>query len=260
MRFDLELKGRRALVTGGTKGVGAAVVDVLREAGVKVVAAARSAPHETADGVRYLTADITTAKGCAQVARGMFEQMGGIDILVNVLGGSSAPPGGFAALDDDAWRREIDLNLMPAVRLDRALLPSMLAQRSGVIVHVTSIQHQLPLPESTTAYAAAKAALSTYSKSLSKEVAPEGVRVVRVSPGWVETEAAVALAERLAGQAGTDYEGGKQIIMRSLGGIPLGRPAKPREVAELIAFVASPRAASITGTEYVIDGGTVPTA
>jgi len=149
---------------------------------------------------------------------------------------------------------------MPAVRLDRALLPAMLVQGEGVIIHVTSIQRELPLPESTTAYAAAKAALSTYSKSLSKEVTPKGVRVVRVSPGWIETEASVALAERLATQAGTDYEGGKQIIMDSLGGIPLGRPAKPQEVANLIAFLASPLAASISGTEYVIDGGTVPTA
>lgn len=83
---------------------------------------------------------------------------------------------------------------------------------------------------------------------------------MRVSPGWVETEASVALAERLAQQAGTDYEGGKQLIMESLGGIPIGRPSKPVEVANLIAFLASSRAASITGTEYVIDGGTVPTA
>jgi NAD(P)-dependent dehydrogenase (short-subunit alcohol dehydrogenase family) len=118
----------------------------------------------------------------------------------------------------------------------------------------------LALPESTTAYAAAKAALSTYSKSLSKEVTPKGVRVVRVSPGWVESEAAVHLAERLAADAGTDYAGGKQIIMNALGGIPLGRPAKPHEVADLIAFVVSPRAASITGTEIVVDGGTIPTA
>ncbi|HBM12647.1 MAG TPA: short-chain dehydrogenase, partial [Rhodospirillaceae bacterium] len=146
------------------------------------------------------------------------------------------------------------------VRLDRALLPSMIEQGSGVIIHVTSIQHELPLPESTTAYAAAKAALSTYSKSLSKEVTPKGIRVVRVSPGWVETEAAVRLAERLADQSGTDYEGGKQIIMQSLGGIPLGRPARPQEVADLISFLVSPKAASITGTEIVIDGGTVPTA
>ena len=135
----------------------------------------------------------------------------------------------------------------------------MIAQRRGVIIHVTSIQSALPLPESTTAYAAAKAALPTYSKSLSKEVTPKGIRVVRVSPGWVETEAAVALAERLAADAGTDYDGGKQIIMKSLGGIPLGRPASPEEVADLIAFLVSPRAGSITGVEYVIDGGTVPT-
>src|SRR5262249_23334758 len=154
---------------------------------------------------------------------------------VNVVGGSSSPGGGYAALGDAEWARELDLNLMPAVRLDRALLPSMIRQGSGVIVHLTSIQHELPLPESTTAYAAAKAALSTYSKSLSKEVTPKGVRVVRVSPGWVETDAAVDLAQRLAERAGTDYEGGKQIIMRGLGGIPLGRPAKPKEVAELIA-------------------------
>jgi NAD(P)-dependent dehydrogenase (short-subunit alcohol dehydrogenase family) len=145
---------------------------------------------------------------------------------------------------------------MPAVRLDRALLPSMIAQHSGVVIHVTSIQSVLPRPESTIAYAAAKAALSTYSKALSKEVTPKGIRVIRVSPGWVETDAAVELAERVATWAGTDYEGGKQIIMNGIGGIPLGRPAKPTEVADLIAFLVSPRAASITGTEYVIDGGT----
>jgi NAD(P)-dependent dehydrogenase (short-subunit alcohol dehydrogenase family) len=225
-----------------------------------VTATARSVPDPAPSGARYIAADLTTAAGCAAVARAVADRLNGIDILVNVLGGSNAPGGGFAALDDDVWRRELAHNLMPAVRLDRALLPAMIERGSGVIVHVTSIQHALPLPESTTAYAAAKAALSTYSKSLSKEVTPKGIRVVRVSPGWVETEAAVALAERLAAQAGTDYEGGKQIIMKSLGGIPLGRPAKPAEVADLIAFLVSPRASAITGTEHVIDGGTVPTA
>lgn len=260
MVFDLDLTNRRALVTGGTKGIGAAVVEALRDAGARVLAAARSAPAHAMEGTLFISADLTTAAGCASVAAAAVERLGGIDILVNVLGGSSAHGGGFAALSDDEWQRELDWNLMPAVRLDRALLPAMIEQGSGVIIHVTSIQHELPLPESTTAYAAAKAALSTYSKSLSKEVTPKGIRVVRVSPGWVETEAAVALAQRLAEQAGTDYEGGKQIIMKALGGIPLGRPAKPREVADLIAFLASPRAGAITGTEYVIDGGTVPTA
>jgi len=260
MSFDLGLDGKRALVTGGTKGVGAAVVQALVAAGVSVATTARTVPGTGSEHVRYIAADLMTAQGCTKVAEETLRVFGGIDIIVDVLGGSSAPAGGFAALTDEEWQKEIDHNLMPAVRLDRALLPSMIAQGSGVIIHVTSIQHELPLPESTTAYAAAKAALSTYSKSLSKEVTPKGIRVVRVSPGWIETDAAVALAERLAREAGTDYEGGKKIIMESLGGIPLGRPAKPGEVADLITFLASPRAAAITGTEYVIDGGTVPTA
>ncbi|MGH9806739.1 MAG: oxidoreductase, partial [Terriglobia bacterium] len=163
MSFDLELSDRRALVTGGTKGVGAAVVEVLQDAGARVVACARSVPGEPLKGVRYIAADLSTSAGCAAVAKSVLEELGGIDIVVDVLGGSSAPGGGFAALDDAEWWKEINQNLMPAVRLDRALLPSMIDQGSGVIVHVTSIQHELPLPESTTAYAAAKAALSTYS-------------------------------------------------------------------------------------------------
>jgi NAD(P)-dependent dehydrogenase (short-subunit alcohol dehydrogenase family) len=255
----IDLKGRRALVTAGTKGVGEAVVAALRAAGAEVMTVARSNPGSLPEGVHFLAADLMTAEGCAALAEAATRALGGVDILVNVLGGSSAPGGGFAALDETVWAQEISQNLMAAVRLDRALVPGMIARGSGVVIHVTSIQHELPLPESTTAYAAAKGALATYSKALSKEVTPKGVRVVRVSPGWVETEAAVALAERLAAQAGTDYEGGKAIIMRSLGGIPLGRPAKPSEVADLITFLVSPRAASISGTEYVIDGGTVPT-
>ncbi len=259
MSFDLQLAGMRALVTGGARGVGAAVVQALVEADVRVVAAARSLPSRAVENVRYVAADLSTAEGAHHAADSVRQHLGGIDILVNVVGGSSAPAGGFAVLGDSEWSKELDLNLMSAVRLDRALLPSMIAQRSGVVIHVTSIQRVLPLPDSTIAYAAAKAALSTYSKALSKEVTPKGIRVVRVAPGWIETEASVALAERLAAQAGTDYEGGKQLIMNGLGGIPLGRPAQPREVADLIAFLVSPRAASISGAEYVIDGGTVPT-
>jgi NAD(P)-dependent dehydrogenase (short-subunit alcohol dehydrogenase family) len=257
--MNLGLQGMRVLVTAGTKGVGKAVVELFHELGARVLTTARSRPADTSADV-FVAADLTTIEGCDSVAKAVRANFGGLDIVVHVVGGSSAPGGGFAALGEDEWQNELNLNLLPAVRLDRALLPGMLAQGAGVVIHVTSIQRELPLPESTTAYAAAKAALSTYSKSLSKEVAPKGVRVVRVAPGWIETEASVALAERLALQAGTDYEGGKQIIMNSLGGIPLGRPSKPIEVANLIAFLASPRAATITGTEYVIDGGTVPTS
>jgi len=256
---DLELSGRRALVTGGTKGIGAAVVACLREAGATVLATARTRPDRHEPGCFFVAADITTTQGCATVANAVMQELGGIDIIVHVVGGSSAPGGGFAILDDGEWKRALDQNLLPAVRLDRALLPAMLAQGSGVIVHVTSIQRQMPLPESTIAYAAAKAALANYSKGLSKEVSPKGIRVVRVSPGWVETEAAVRMVERLAKADGIDYELAQKGLMQSLGGIPIGRPAKPKEVADLIRFLVSSRAATITGTEYVIDGGTILT-
>ncbi|WP_018698409.1 SDR family oxidoreductase [Amorphus coralli] len=254
----LTLAGKRALVTSGTRGAGAATVALFRDLGARVLTAARSRPAGEPEAM-FVAADLTTPEGCSALARAVHERLGGIDIIVHMLGGSSAPAGGYEALDDGEWAREIDLNLMPAVRLDRSLVPEMVAQGHGVVVHVTSIQRELPLPEATTAYAAAKAALATYSKSLSKELGPRGIRVVRVSPGWIETEASVRLAERLAREAGADIDHGKRMIMESLGGIPLGRPSRPDEVASLIAFLASDRAGSITGTEHVIDGGTVPT-
>jgi len=200
MSDTLELLGRKALVTGGTKGVGEAVAARLREAGATVLTTARTLRGNSANADLFVAADITTAEGCAAVADAVRTRLGGVDIIVHVVGGSSAPAGGFAVLDDDEWRRALDLNLFTAVRLDRALLPLMLGQGSGVIVHVTSIQRQLPLPEATIAYAAAKAALSNYSKALSKEVSPKGVRVVRVSPGWVETGGAVGLVDEIARQ------------------------------------------------------------
>jgi NAD(P)-dependent dehydrogenase (short-subunit alcohol dehydrogenase family) len=254
----LELEGTRALVTGGTKGVGAAVVAALREAGARVLTTARQRPGNVNEA-EFIAADVSTAAGCAAVADAVRKQLGGIDVLVHVVGGASAPAGGFAVLDDCEWQKALDQNLFAAVRLDRALLPQMIAQGCGAIIHITSIQDRMPLPEATLAYAAAKAALSNYSKGLSKEVSPKGIRVIRVSPGWVETEAAVQLVNRLAEEGGTDFEAARKGLMASLGGIPLGRPAQPKEVADLVAFLASPRAASITGTEYVIDGGTIPT-
>ena len=262
IRLPIELEGRRAVVTGGTKGIGQAVVAHLAGAGARVLTTARSAPAaaDAPAGVTFIEADVATAEGCATVSSAVQQHFGGADIVVHVVGGSSAPAGGFAALDDGEWQKALDQNLMPAVRLDRALLPGMVERGAGVVVHITSIQRQLPLPEATTAYAAAKAALSTYSKSLSKEVGPKGVRVVRVSPGWVETDAAIGLVNRVASESGTDYEGARQALMASLGGIPLGRPALPTEVADLVGFLVSSRAGAITGTEYVIDGGTVPTA
>jgi NAD(P)-dependent dehydrogenase (short-subunit alcohol dehydrogenase family) len=254
-----ELRGLRALVTGASKGIGYAVANQLHVDGARVLATARTAKPGLPDGVQYVAADLTSVEGCGTVVEAVRDRLGSIDIVVHAVGGSSAPAGGFSVLDDDEWQRALNLNLFPAVRLDRALLPRMIAQGSGVIVHITSIQSRLPLADATIAYAAAKAALANYSKGLSKEVSPKGVRVVRVSPGWVETDGAVGLVNELAAKEGTDYNGARTLLMDSLGGIPIGRPAKPAEVADLVAFLASSRAASITGTEYVIDGGTVPT-
>ena len=254
----LTLEGKRALITSGTRGAGSATVRLFNEFGARVLTTARTKPPEMPES-QFVSADLTQAEGCAKVAAAVRERLGGVEIIVHMLGGSSAPAGGYKALDETEWTKEFDLNLLPAVRLDRELIPDMEARGSGVVIHVTSIQRQLPLPDATTAYASAKAALSTYSKALSKEVAPKGVRVVRVAPGWIETEASVELAKRLAKEHGVDVEQGKQMIMTSLGGIPIGRPSKPEEVANLIAFLASDRAASISGAEFVIDGGTVPT-
>lgn len=255
-----EFEGKRALVTGGTAGMGAAVVNILSQGGALVLTTARSAP-KMAHGPEtiFVPADLTTADGCDRVAKEVLARLGGVDIIVHVAGGSTAPSGGFSVLTDHEWQSALDLNLFPAVRLDRALLPSMLERKSGAIVHVSSIQRKLPLFESTTAYAAAKAALTTYSKSLSKELGPRGIRVNTVAPGWTQSAASDALLERLAAKSGADIETARKDLMQALGGIPLGRPNRPEEVAELIAFLVSDRAASITGSEFVIDGGTVPT-
>jgi NAD(P)-dependent dehydrogenase (short-subunit alcohol dehydrogenase family) len=253
-----EFAGKRVFVTGGTKGAGEAIVRRLAAAGANVATTARSKPVGSDLPAYFVSADLGTAAGAVKAADDVMAHLGGVDILVHNLGGSSSPGGGFAALTEELWLEEINLNLLAAVRLDRLIVPGMIERHAGVVIHISSIQRRLPLPESTTAYAAAKAALTTYSKALSKELGPKGVRVTSISPGWIYTTAAQAMVSRLAEHGGTDEETARQGIINALGGIPIGRPAWPWEVAELVAFLASARASSIHGTEYVIDGGTIP--
>ncbi len=253
-----EFAGRRVLVSGGTKGLGRATVERFRAGGARVITAARTI-KDPIEGVEYVQADLTTAEGSQALSNAALKRLGGIDILAHVIGGSASPAGGFAALTDAHWLAELNLNLLAAVRLDRLLTPPMLDPGTGPVVPATSIQSVLPLPESTTGYAAAKAALRTYSKSISKELGPKGVRVNSVSPGWIVTEATGDFLAMLQAANGGTIEDARQSVLDALGGISIGRGADPQEVADLIAYLASDRAAAIHGSEFVIDGGTIST-
>jgi len=223
-----ELSGRRALVTGGTQGAGAAIADQFRREGAEVWTTARHRPDDHPDPRRFISADLTTAAGTATVSDQLVGA-GGVEILIHVVGGSDAPAGGYAALDDDDWDAELRLNLLAAVRLDRALVPAMTAAGRGSVVHISSIQRKMPLSDGTLAYAAAKAALTTYSKGLATEVAPFGVRVNSVAPGFIRTSAAERLIGRIAEAADGSRAAALNQLMSSLAASPLGGPPnRPR--------------------------------
>ena len=257
------LAGVRALVTGGTRGIGAATARLLRRAGAEVVVAARtppagipSAPGST-DSLRFVRADLATAAGAADLAARTLELLGGIDVLVSNVGGQVFRPGGPLAFSDEDWQHALDTNLLSAVRLDRALLPRMIGQRGGTIIHVGSTAARLARPPSLP-YSAAKAALTAYSKGLAKDVGPAGIRVNIVLPGLIHTE---ALDRRLASIAAEQGEHVGDVLARTVASmqIPLGRAGTPEDVAALIAFLASPAAGYLTGSQFTVDGGLLPT-
>lgn len=257
--FENELTNKIALVTGGTKGAGKAIAERLQRAGATVIITARNPPEDADENLYFISADLSSSAGAEKVAEEILAKYGRLDILVNNLGSSETPGGGFAALTDQDWELTLRANLFSPVRLDRLFLPLMIERGAGVIIHIASIQGRLPLYDSTLPYAAAKAALINYSKSLSNEVSPKGIRVLTVSPGWIKTSSAIKMMERIAASSNGTIEQATQSVMDALGGIPFGRPAEPEEVAELVGFLVSPRAGYLTGTEYVIDGGTIPT-
>jgi len=245
-----ELDGKRALVTGGSRGLGAAIAQRLIDEGATVLAAARSATPDTPAGTKFVTADLRTPEGVRALADTALEQLGGVDILVDNAGAARVYAEGSGSIPDEEWRDALDINFLAAVRLDAALLPQMRERGSGVIVHISSAVTLDP-PGPFLHYAAAKGALSTYSRGLAIEQAPRGVRVNAISPGNVASPGADVARRDLAASLGVDPA--------TVGSnAPLGRGGVPSDVAELVGFLVSDRAAWITGRDFTIDGGEFP--
>ncbi len=254
-----EFEGKHVLVTGGTRGIGDAIAGRFAAAGALVAITARSLPEKTDERMLGIQADLATAAGVDAVVSRIQSAWAGLDILVNNLGASNAPPGGFEVLTDEFWQNILDVNLLAPVRLDRAFVPGMIARQRGVVIHIGSIAHIMPQTRSTLAYSAAKGALRAYSKGLARAVAPHGVRVNMVSPGFIETSGAKKQIAEIQQNTGATPDEARQQIMDMIGGIPVGRTGRPEEVADLVAFLASDRAAFAIGVDYVLDGGTIPT-
>jgi NAD(P)-dependent dehydrogenase (short-subunit alcohol dehydrogenase family) len=253
-----EFAGKRTLITGGTLGLGAAMARRFLASGAKVAVTARRPPAGAGDSMLFVQADLGTAAGSRTVIDRIRDAWGGLDILIDNVGASDTTGGGFASLSDEVWQSILEINLLSAVRLDRAFVPGMMERKSGIVIHIGTIWHRLPQPDAALAYCAAKAALSGYSKGLAKAAAPHGVRVNMVSPGFIETEAAHGWIMQIAQSEGIGEEAARQQIIARSGGIPLGRTGRPAEIAELVAFLASDRAAFASGADYFLDGGAFP--
>jgi NAD(P)-dependent dehydrogenase (short-subunit alcohol dehydrogenase family) len=252
MGEQANLDGRRVLVTGGTRGMGAAAAELAAELGARVLVTARAIPQDF--GLPAVAADAGTADGAMAISQAVSEQLGGVDAILHFVGASFAKPGGMLALSDADWDEIFATNLLSAVRLDRALLPAMVMQGSGAIVHVASVQWKRPHPSSP-AYGPAKAALVSYSKVLANEFGPHGIRVNTLTPGYISTSGAEKRIAQIQAHQGVDRHEAEEELLASIGGVPLGRPGTATEVARLATFLISDAASYMTGSEIVIDGG-----
>jgi NAD(P)-dependent dehydrogenase (short-subunit alcohol dehydrogenase family) len=254
-RTPWSLDGRRALVTGGTRGIGAAVAACFVERGARVLVTARAAPEQgLPDGVAFVGADVASGDAVSTVVEAVDRVLGGIDILVHGVGASFMRSGGSLGMSDSDWQLVLETNLLSAVRLDRALLPGMVARGRGAIVHVSSLQWKRPHPSSP-AYGPAKAALTSYSKMLANEFAPAGIRINTVTPGFIATSGAERRIAQMMAESGASRAGAEAKLVELIGGVPLGRAGTAAEVAEVVAFVVSDAGSYLSGAELTVDGG-----
>jgi NAD(P)-dependent dehydrogenase (short-subunit alcohol dehydrogenase family) len=247
--FSKELIGRRALVTGGSRGIGATIAKRLLDAGAKVVVAARSRSEETPAAATLVTGDVRTVDGVKAIASGALSALGGLDILVNNAGGSEGFPGGATSIPEEEWQDVFALNLFSAVRLTNAVLPALRESKAAAIVNISSSAVRMGAGAGPFAhYSAAKAALEVYSRILAVELAPSNIRVNVVTPGPVTTVGSDALRKRFGDAMGMPTEAWLQAV-------PLGRFGGTEDVAEVVALLVSDRGKWLTGVNYPVDGG-----
>lgn len=245
-KLDLskELVGRRALVTGGTRGNGVAIAQRLLDAGAKVVVAARTPNDDAPAAATFVAGDVSTSEGVDAIATQALAALGGLDILVNNAGGGRASLEGSWTIPDEAWHDSFALNLFAAIRLTNAVLPALRASKAAAIVNISSAAATMPFGPFAH-YGAAKAALNYYSRTLAMELAPSGIRVNVVSPGVIATPGSAEFARTTPGFSTEDWTRN----------IPLGRIGATDDIAEVVALLASDRGKFLTGANYRVDGG-----
>jgi NAD(P)-dependent dehydrogenase (short-subunit alcohol dehydrogenase family) len=259
---DLQLSGRVAVVTGASKGIGLAITQALAEEGVSVVAGALKGSAEldalaAQHKVRPVSIDLTTPDGPDELVRHAVQEFGGVDILINNVGAVRPRLNGFLALTDEDWDWGLTINFMAAVRTMRAALPHLVERPGAAIITISSVNAFLPDP-AVIDYSAAKSALTNLCKSLSKEFGAK-VRVNTISPGPVATDLWLADDGVAAAVARATGNSADSVAERQAAQAPSGRFTYPREIADLVLFLASERAANVTGSDFVIDGGLVTT-
>lgn len=245
--FSQELGGRRALVTGGSKGIGAAVAQRLLDAGAKVAVVARSRTDVTPEGATFIAGDLRSEEGAKKVAKDALAALGGLDILINNAGGSRGFLEGSQTIPDEAWLDGLSLNLLAAVRLTNALLPALRDSKNASIVNVSSTAATMPFGPFAH-YCAAKAALDMYSRTLAVELGPKGIRVNVVTPGPVSTPDSDELRKSFVDGMGLPDDAWQ-------GFVPLGRIGATDDITEVISLLVSDRGKWLTGVNYRVDGG-----